>query len=106
MSKDRRPPSECKTMDQLRQSIDDLDRELVHLLAQRARYIDRAAALKLDNGWPARIPERVSQVIDNAVQCAQENALDPRLVQEIWTTMIEWSIAREDNVFDDVRAAK
>lgn len=103
MNKNRRAPLDCHTMQELRLSIDDLDRELVALLAQRAAYIDRAAALKLENGWPARIPERVTQVIENAMHEAQGKGLDPRLVQELWTTIVEWSIAREDKVFDDAR---
>ena len=52
-----RPPAECQSMAEVRSAIDALDQEVVHLLAQRATYIDRASALKLDNGWPARIPD-------------------------------------------------
>lgn len=105
MNQNRRAPLECQTMQELRLSIDDLDRELVSLLAQRAAYIDRAAALKLENGWPARIPDRVTQVIENAMQQARGKGLDPQLVQELWTAIVEWSIAREDKVLDDARTS-
>lgn len=103
MSIHRKPPHDCADMGELRQSIDDLDRELVTLFTQRAAYIDRAAELKLINGWPARIPERVTQVIENAKQHAGEQGLDPELIGQIWTQLVEWSIAREDKVFENAR---
>ncbi|MEO1949913.1 chorismate mutase, partial [Thioclava sp.] len=52
-------PSDLHTMEELRVAIDALDRELVEMLGARTRLIARAAELKQENGWPARIPDRV-----------------------------------------------
>jgi isochorismate pyruvate lyase len=41
-----REPAACGSMAELRAEIDRLDRELVALLARRAGYIDRAAAVR------------------------------------------------------------
>lgn len=91
----RKPPQDCTDMTELRASIDLIDAELVALLRDRAAYIDRAVALKRVNGWPARIPERVEQVVDNARAVAQRTELDPDLVEEIWRRLVDWSIDRE-----------
>jgi len=91
-------PSEIHTMAALRAEIDALDRRIVTLLAERARYIDRAAELKPGEGMPARIDARVEKVISNARETARERGLDPDLVETMWRAMVEWSIEREERV--------
>ena len=91
-------PQDCKDMVELREAIDHLDQNLMGLLAKRARFIDRAAELKTENGWPARITDRVEEVAGNARRNAENSGFDPDLAESLWRTMIEWSIAREERV--------
>lgn len=91
-------PHDCATMAELRQSIDTLDRNLVEILAKRFAYIDRAAELKSATGLPARVPERVDEVLANIRAHATELGLDPDLLERFWRDMIEASIAREENL--------
>lgn len=93
-----REPEDCRDMGELREAIDGLDRELVALLAQRMRYIDRAVALKSAHGLPARIEDRVEEVVANARAEAARLGYDPDLTELLWRTIIEWSIAREERV--------
>ena len=58
-----RDPASLEDMTALRAEIDATDRELSALMAHRARLIARAAELKAGNGWPARITDRVDEVI-------------------------------------------
>lgn len=90
------PPDLCPDMGLLRQQIDALDRQLVALLADRAGYIDRAAQLKRNNGWPARIPSRVEEVVERVRATAAQAGLEPDLVEALWRPLIDWSIAREE----------
>lgn len=92
------PPEDCKSMQALRDQIDALDRELVEMLARRAGYIDRAIELKQQNGWPARIPERVEEVVTKVCRKAEVSGLDPELTEKLWRELIDWSIAREAQV--------
>jgi len=82
-------------MAELRVQIDNLDRELIALLAQRARFIDRAITLKQQENLNARINSRVEQVIENVRSQAVAKNLEPDLVEELWRTLIEWAIQRE-----------
>lgn len=91
----RREADSCSNMSELRQEIDALDRELVELLARRSRFIDRAVELKKIENLPARITDRVEQVISNVRSIAEENALDPELVERLWRELIEWAIQKE-----------
>ncbi|MFL6756239.1 MAG: chorismate mutase, partial [Sphingomicrobium sp.] len=43
-----RDPAECMTMTEVRAGVDDVDRQLVALVARRFRYMDAAARIKPD----------------------------------------------------------
>lgn len=93
-----KPARDCKDMTELRVEIDALDRELVRLFRMRAGYIDRAAELKPAAALPARIPDRVEEVVARVRAEASAQDLDPDLVEAIWRRVIEWSIRREEAV--------
>ena len=88
-------------MAELRQEIDAIDCDLIHLLAERAQYIDRAVSLKRIEKLPARTVDRVEEVIANVRSLAETEALDPELVEALWRELIEWSIQREAKVLGD-----
>ncbi len=92
----KRAPKDCENMAQLRDAIDELDRELMAMLRLRVDYIDRAAEIKPGIDMPARVDERVEEVAMNARKNAQAVGLDPDQAEKLWRKMIEWSIAREE----------
>ncbi|WP_261397806.1 chorismate mutase [Maritimibacter alkaliphilus] len=94
----RKTPAEVETMPELRAQIDHLDRELIALLAERQRHIDRAAQLKPALGWPARIDERVEEVVAKVEATAEELGFDPALAGALWRQMIDEAIAREERL--------
>lgn len=96
-------PKSCTDMAQLRAQIDQIDRELVTLLSQRAAHIDRAIELKPGEGLPARIDARVRDVLDRVTTEATTQGLDPALARALWSELIDWSIAREERVLGATR---
>ena len=89
-------PEECETMADVRAGIDRIDAALVALLVERAGYIDRAAGIKAVLDLPARIEDRVEEVVANVRSRAGEGGLDPDLAEALWRRLIDWSIAREE----------
>ena len=85
-------------MSELRCEIDDLDVALVALLKERSTYIDRAIHLKTKENLPARLSDRVEQVVQNVRLLAQQQDFDPALAETLWREIIEWSILRESKV--------
>jgi isochorismate pyruvate lyase len=85
-------------MRELRVQIDRLDRQLIELLVTRAGYIDRASELKPGEGLPARIPDRVEDVVQKVRASSTEMGMDPDLAETLWRSLIDWSIAREERV--------
>jgi len=88
---------DCNSMAEIRVEIDRLDRDLVALLAQRASYIDRAAEIKAEVDMPARIEDRVEEVVRNVRRHALDQGLPPDLIEKFWRRLIDWSIAREES---------
>lgn len=88
--------SECSTMAELRAEIDRIDAGLVDLIAERITYIDRAAELKPGLGLPARIDDRVEEVVAKVRARAVARGVDPDLAEALWRRLIDWSIAREE----------
>ena len=93
-------PLDCATMAELRVQIDTLDNQLIDLLVARRGYIDRAVDLKQIEGLPAHTTDRVQEVLSNVRNNASAKGLDPDLVADIWTNLIEWSIEREAKHLD------
>ena len=90
------PTDDIPDMPALRLEIDALDSELMALLARRHALIDRAARIKAGNGWPARIPDRVEEVVANIRVHALRHGLDPDLYDRLWRELIEAAIAQEE----------
>lgn len=87
-----------EVMADVRRVIDALDADIVLLLSLRQRQIERAARVKPGLGIPARVPERVDEVLANVVRSAQSRSLSPELAEKLWTQVIEWSIEYEERL--------
>lgn len=92
------PPSDCHDMTELRAAIDTLDAQIVTLLKRRVEYVERAAELKVQTGMPARINSRIEEVVSRVRARAQTEGFDPKLAEDIWRRLIEWSIEREQTL--------
>lgn len=90
------PFDDIPDMPVLRSHIDALDLQLVTLLSERSKLIDRAARIKFRDGLPARIDARVEEVVANVREHAADTGLDPALIEDIWRRLIEAAIAQEE----------
>ncbi len=93
-----RTAAQCRTMADIRAEIDRVDAALVTLFAERVGYVDRAAVIKTALGLPARIDERIEDVVAKVRGHAERQGLPPDTLEKLWRTLIEWSIAREETV--------
>ena len=80
----------------VRSGIDTLDPLLVSLVAERFAFIDRAADLKPAIGMPARVSDRVEEVVGNARAQAAAIGFDPQLTEALWRAMVDLAIAHEE----------
>jgi isochorismate pyruvate lyase len=90
---------DCTTMAEVRAGVDQLDRELVALLARRFAYMDAAARIKPERGH-VRDEGRKAQVIANARAEAARLGVPEEVVGDLWEQLVEASIAYELAAFD------
>lgn len=77
----------CLSLDEVRQNIDRLDRQLLALIAERGGYVKQAARFK-KSASDVAAPARVEQVIARLLAVAPEAGADPRVVEATWRAMI------------------
>jgi len=66
----------------LRQSIDNIDAALVHLLAERFKFTQSVGRLKASTGLPASDPAREKVQIARLRALAEESHLDPAFAEK------------------------
>jgi prephenate dehydrogenase len=76
-----------------RDLIDELDRDLVRLLARRAYLSKRAGSIKAIHGRSIRDPERERSLLDQRKEWASEEDLEPDQVVDIFAAILRFSRA-------------
>jgi isochorismate pyruvate lyase len=90
---------DCTTMAEVRAGVDQVDRELVALLARRFAYMDAAARIKSERA-AVRDEARKAQVIANVRSHARDAGLPEDALARLWDQLVETSIAYEFEAFD------
>lgn len=68
-------------LSRLRDSIDNLDAALVHLLAERFKCTQQVGLLKAEQSMPPADPEREARQIERLRQLAAQAKLDPEFAE-------------------------
>ena len=87
-------PVQSNALADLRVRIDQIDAQLLTLLAERARVAEEVGALKRQEGSPLFRPDRVAQVIAK-VQAANPGPLKGEHVASIWREIMSACLALE-----------
>jgi chorismate mutase len=72
----------------LRDSIDNMDAALVHLLAERFKVTQQVGELKAAHGLPAADPGREAEQIARLRQLAEVARLDPEFAEKFLTFIV------------------
>ncbi|HEY8719999.1 chorismate mutase [Pengzhenrongella sp.] len=82
----------------IRQSIDNIDAALVHLLAERFKCTQRVGHLKASEGLPPSDPDREAQQISRLRSLAQESGLDPVFAEKFLGFIVEEVIRHHEEI--------
>jgi chorismate mutase len=85
---DAEPDAVLAELSRLRDSIDNLDAALVHLLAERFKCTQHVGVLKAANGMPAADPAREARQIERLRSLAADAKLDPEFAEKFLTFVI------------------
>ncbi|MBX9460552.1 MAG: chorismate mutase [Brevundimonas sp.] len=98
----RTAPEACRSMAEVREGVDALDRALVVLLAERQRYMDAAARIKPDRSV-VHDDARIEDVVQKVLAAAGPAGLSPAIAEPVWRTLIDRCITHEFETFDRTR---
>ncbi len=98
------PPADCATMTDVRAGVDEVDRQIVALLATRFGYMDAAARIK-PTREAVRDEWRKADVKTKVGAAAAAAGIDQALMARLYEDLIETSIAHELARWDVIREA-
>lgn len=85
----------------LRTSIDNLDRALICLLAERFKTTQAVGVLKANHGLPAADPERERDQIARLRRLADETGLDPEFAEKFLTFIVTEVVRHHEQIVRD-----
>ena len=85
------------TLDELREEIETIDRELVELIAQRTYVAETIARVKDERGLPTTDEHQEERVMQRAGENAERFDVDANLVKAIFRLLIELNKVEQRN---------
>jgi isochorismate pyruvate lyase len=95
------PLKKCQNMTEVRAEIDRVDQLIVPLLLERVEYIAQAGDIKQSRDT-VRDPWRIEDVVSKVKASAEAAGGNSAYIEDIYRHLIEWSIAHEFIVWDDL----
>lgn len=91
-------PNECSSLEEIRQNIDLIDREIVSLLIKRGRYVMQAAKFK-NNITKIEDQVRINNIITKVMAYSKEMNFDSSVIEQIYRFLIKVYIQLEKETF-------
>lgn len=85
---------QCNTLEEAREKIDTVDKEIVTLIAKRNNYIKQIAHFKT-SVEEVKAEERIADVISSVRQQAIALDLSPNLINDLYVRMIDGMVESE-----------
>ena len=89
------PNPEEMNLDELRTEIEDIDREIVELVARRTYVADTIAEVKAERGLPTTDESQEARVMERAADNAERFEVDANLVKAVFRLLIELNKAEQ-----------
>jgi len=83
-------------LEDLRARLSEIDRQIIELIADRQNIVGEIGKTKQDAGRATRDYEREKDVYDIVREQARASGVDPRLADEIMTTLIRASLTHQE----------
>jgi chorismate mutase/prephenate dehydrogenase len=84
-------------LEDLRNRLNELDRQLIELIAERQAVVEEVGALKRDEGQGTRDYQREKQVLDGARASAEELGIAPDIAEGVMRLLIQTSLTRQEH---------
>lgn len=92
--------TQCKTLEEVRLSIDLIDEKIVELLAERSCYVKQAVKFKKTES-EVEAPKRVEDVISRIRNLSIASELDANVGEKIFRAIISTFVAQEKSTLNN-----
>src|SRR6187455_1680965 len=80
----------------LRDRIDQVDRQIIALLAERMHVVEEVALAKLDAASPFRDREREERLLLRLREHATDAGIDPHQIERLYRVVMDMSVAHQE----------
>lgn len=88
-------PQECTCIQDVRNEIDNIDREIIRLLSVRFGYVREVVKYKQNTASGIEATDRHKEVLRTRREWAQEAGLSPDMVEDMYDRLVKYFIAEE-----------
>lgn len=93
-------PSECTCKEEIRQQIDQIDKEIIALFGQRFQYVSEIVKFKND-AESIVAQDRKDHVIKQRGEWAENHGLDKETFQQIFRFLVDHNIGKELEILEN-----
>lgn len=88
-------PLECTDISEVRNEIDNIDKEIIRLLATRFEYVKEVVKYKDGTAKGIEAADRKAAVFHTRREWAEQNGLNPDVIEDIYTKLVQYFIDEE-----------
>lgn len=93
-------PAACENISEIRDAIDQIDLEVIHLFAHRQQYVKEIVKFKSgDEGIIAR--ERKEHVLKQRKAWAEECGIDAEMIEDLFRLLINKNIQMQFDIYNN-----
>lgn len=91
-------PQECESIEDVRSEIDNIDRVIVRLLANRFEYVKEVVKYKKKDSGSIEAADRRREMLAHRREWAEECGLSADVIESIYDTLVAYFIEEEKKI--------
>ena len=96
-----RKPSDCTSIEDIREEIDRIDSEVIKLLGERFGFVKEVVKYKSKDRDSVVAKKRYDAVLETRKKWAQQNGLDPGLIYSVYKQLLDHFISEELKIIEE-----
>jgi isochorismate pyruvate lyase len=95
MQEPKKRPTECISINDVREEIDRIDMEIIKRLGERFQYVKEVVKFKTGDKESIAAKERYNCVLNQRGHWGEENGLNAKIIEQIYTILLDYFIEEE-----------
>lgn len=99
-SVNEKQPLECTNISEVRNEIDNIDREIIRLISTRFEYVKEVVKYKDNTATAIEASDRKMAVMRTRREWAEEKGLNPNVIENIYSQLVQYFIDEEKKIIN------